>query len=50
MEAVGLSVNRLLRVSFGPFQLGSLEQGGVKEVAIKSLRQQLGRNAAKLGL
>jgi 23S rRNA pseudouridine2605 synthase len=45
MEAVGLSVNRLLRVSYGPFQLGNLKSGGVEEVRRKVLRDQLGLDA-----
>ncbi|KPN64153.1 23S rRNA pseudouridine2605 synthase [Aliiroseovarius crassostreae] len=42
MEAVGLTVNRLLRVSYGPFQLGTLKQGEVEEVRRRVLRDQLG--------
>jgi 23S rRNA pseudouridine2605 synthase len=42
MEAVGLSVNRLIRLSFGPFQLGSLKPGEVEEVKPRVLRDQLG--------
>jgi len=42
MEAVGLVVNRLIRVSYGPFQLGSLEPGAVEEVRPRILRDQLG--------
>jgi 23S rRNA pseudouridine2605 synthase len=42
LEAVGLSVNRLIRLSYGPFQLGELEPGGVEEVRPKILREQLG--------
>ncbi len=42
MEAVGLSVNRLLRVSYGPFQLGTLKAGEVEEVRRRVLRDQLG--------
>jgi 23S rRNA pseudouridine2605 synthase len=42
MEAVGLTVNRLIRVSYGPFQLGQLEEGGVEEIRAKILRDQLG--------
>jgi 23S rRNA pseudouridine2605 synthase len=45
MEAVGLSVNRLLRVSYGPFQLGNLKSGDVEEVRRKVLRDQLGLDA-----
>lgn len=42
MEAVGFSVNRLIRISFGPFQLGELPRGGVEEVRRKVLSDQLG--------
>lgn len=42
LEAVGLVVNRLIRVSYGPFQLGDLATGGVEEVRAKVLRDQLG--------
>jgi len=39
-----LKVNRLIRLSFGPFQLGQLESGKVEEVPRRVLRQQLGKN------
>ena len=42
LEEVGLIVNRLIRVSYGPFQLGDLTRGGVEEVRPKILRDQLG--------
>ncbi len=42
LETVGLKVNRLIRVSYGPFQLGELAPGGVEEVRAKVLRDQLG--------
>jgi 23S rRNA pseudouridine2605 synthase len=42
LEAVGLAVNRLIRVSYGPFQLGDLAPGAVEEVRPKVLREQLG--------
>jgi len=45
MEAVSLSVNRLLRVSYGPFQLGNLKSREVEEVRRKVLRDQLGLDA-----
>jgi 23S rRNA pseudouridine2605 synthase len=38
----GLSVTRLIRVSFGPFQLGELAEGKVEEVRTRVLREQLG--------
>jgi 23S rRNA pseudouridine2605 synthase len=39
---LGLAVNRLIRVSFGPFQLGALAKGGLEEVKTRHLRAQLG--------
>ncbi|MDF1873940.1 pseudouridine synthase [Vannielia sp.] len=42
MEAVGLAVNRLLRVSYGPFRLGELKAGEVEEIKSRVLRDQLG--------
>jgi 23S rRNA pseudouridine2605 synthase len=42
MEALGLRVNRLIRVSYGPFQLGNLAPGDHEEVRPKVLRDQLG--------
>ncbi|HHI82652.1 MAG TPA: pseudouridine synthase, partial [Rhizobiales bacterium] len=44
-EHLGLKVNRLIRLSFGPFQLGELEPGGVVEVRSKALHEQLGASA-----
>ncbi len=43
---LGLSVTRLIRVSYGPFQLGSLERSQVEEVTGKVLQEQLGRKGA----
>ena len=42
MEAVGLIVNRLIRISYGPFQLGQLKPGEVQEIRPRILRDQLG--------
>ena len=42
MEQVGLVVNRLLRVSYGPFRLNDLKAGQVEEVKTRVLREQLG--------
>ncbi|MFZ7091603.1 pseudouridine synthase [Primorskyibacter sp. 2E233] len=42
MSDIGLTVNRLIRVSYGPFQLGQLKPGEVEEVRRKILRDQLG--------
>ena len=48
LSHVGLSVNRLIRVSYGPFQLGTLERGAVEEVKRRVLREQLGETGAEL--
>src|SRR5262245_26163891 len=45
---LGLAVNRLIRVSFGPFQLGDLPEGEVMEVRTRHLREQLGERVAAL--
>ncbi|MBB5701121.1 23S rRNA pseudouridine2605 synthase [Ochrobactrum daejeonense] len=42
LGALGLTVGRLIRVSFGPFQLGDLEEGAVREIKGRTLRDQLG--------
>jgi 23S rRNA pseudouridine2605 synthase len=44
---LGLKVNRLIRVSFGPFQLGDLKDGAVEEVPTRVLRDQLGPQLEK---
>ena len=41
LDSVGLTVSRLIRVSYGPFQLGDLPRGGVEEVKGKVLRDQV---------
>ncbi len=41
MEAIGLSVNRLIRLSYGPFKLGKLPKGSVMEVKTVILKDQL---------
>jgi 23S rRNA pseudouridine2605 synthase len=43
---LGLAVNRLIRVSFGPFQLGELAEGAVEEVKTRTLSDQLGERIA----
>src|SRR3984885_15210308 len=45
---LGLEVNRLIRVSYGPFQLGELAEGEVEEVKTRVLREQLGEKIAAL--
>ena len=42
MEAVGAQVTRLIRISYGPFQLGTLEAGAVQEVPRATVRQTVG--------
>jgi 23S rRNA pseudouridine2605 synthase len=46
LEHLGLRVNRLIRVSFGPFQLGDIPEGAVEEVRTRHLREQLGERIA----
>ncbi len=47
LEHLGLSVNRLIRVSFGPFQLADLPEATVREIRGRVLRDQLGEKLAK---
>ncbi len=47
MSAINLTVNRLIRVSYGPFRLGELQPGDVEEVRGKVLRDQLGLSPAE---
>jgi 23S rRNA pseudouridine2605 synthase len=42
LGALGLEVTRLIRVSYGPFQLGELPEGHVLEIKGRTLRDQLG--------
>ena len=42
MKSIGLEVARLIRLSYGPFQLGNLKKGEVREVPQKVLKEQLG--------
>ena len=41
LEAIGLKVNRLIRLAYGPFALGTLEPGMVEEVGPRVIREQL---------
>ena len=51
MRHLGLTVNRLIRLSYGPFQLGSLKNGALEEVPIRTLKDQLGKKISdQLGL
>jgi 23S rRNA pseudouridine2605 synthase len=50
LESLGLRTNRLIRISFGPFQLAELPEGEVREIKGRVLRDQLGPAlAAKAG-
>ena len=44
---LGLSVNRLIRTSFGPFALGDLAFGAADEVKRKVIAEQLGADVAR---
>lgn len=44
LDALGLKVNRLIRTSYGPFQLGTLEPGEVEEIPRRVLKDQLGKD------
>ncbi|WP_313471995.1 pseudouridine synthase [Brevundimonas sp.] len=41
LESVGLTVNRLIRLAYGPFQLGTLPVGAVEEVGPRVIREML---------
>jgi len=44
LDALGLKVNRLIRVAYGPFQLGALEPGAIEEAPRKALKDLLGKD------
>jgi 23S rRNA pseudouridine2605 synthase len=46
LAALGLRVNRLIRVAYGPFQLGNLGRGELAEVSAKVMREQLGKGTS----
>jgi 23S rRNA pseudouridine2605 synthase len=47
LERLGLKVNRLIRLSYGPFELGGLKEGKVEEIETPELRKTLGAEIAK---
>ena len=42
MDYLGYKVNRLIRTSYGPFQLGDLEDGNIEAIKSRVLADQLG--------
>ncbi len=49
METIGLTVNRLIRVSYGPFQLEDLSENDVVEIKQRVLADQMGWSPADPG-
>lgn len=47
MEAIGLNVNRLIRVSYGPFKLGNIKRGEIIEIKPEIVKQNLPKAVAK---
>ena len=47
LRSIGLHVNRLIRVSYGPFQLAELAPGAVEEVKMRTLQEQLSERLAR---
>jgi 23S rRNA pseudouridine2605 synthase len=47
LEAIGLKVNRLIRVAYGPFELGALEPGAVDEAPRRVVRDVIAQTRAK---
>jgi 23S rRNA pseudouridine2605 synthase len=47
MDHLGLKVNRLIRVAFGPFELGTLRDGMVQEVETDELKAALGDDVVR---
>lgn len=43
LEALRVDVTRLIRVAYGPFQLGNLARGEIAEISARVLREQLGK-------
>jgi 23S rRNA pseudouridine2605 synthase len=46
LEALGLTVNRLIRLAYGPFQLGELAPGQAEEIGPRVIREQLAEHIA----
>ncbi|MDH5748047.1 MAG: rRNA pseudouridine synthase [Rhodospirillales bacterium] len=50
MEHLGLTVTRLIRTTYGPFQLGHLEKGQIAEVPPRTMLEQLGTSPSGDGI
>ncbi len=46
LKHLGLEVNRLIRLAYGPFQLGKLAPGHIRSIPARTLSEQLGTNTA----
>lgn len=49
LDAVGLTVNRLIRISYGPFHLGALRPGQVEEVPAELMHAALAEHGLSPG-
>lgn len=47
MEWLGYKVNRLIRLSYGAFQLGNLKENEAEEIPLKILKEQIGKDFFK---
>jgi len=47
MEYLGLRVNRLIRIAYGPFELGELHRDTIREVSAHELNKQIGLEPGK---
>jgi 23S rRNA pseudouridine2605 synthase len=50
LESIGLKVNRLIRIAYGPFALGELAAGGIEEVGPRVIRELLTSHIAPANL
>ena len=47
LESIGLKVNRLIRISYGPFKLGSLKRGEIIEIKQAIIKSYLPKDLVK---